>query len=349
MNDLYDEEEIVHKRMINIYGEEKIKKIRDYISKNYYAKDFIQPIFYLLTTLLIMFLCLYIIHISKGYNIFLILLLSLIMMRLFMIFHDMCHKSFFPSDERSTKQIGINFKTARLIDFLCLFQAERWSETHSAHHHAHGNMNLVDGTRTVYTTTEYNKLTEKEKRMYDIIRNPLFFFFIAPIRIYWIGRIMYFDILYIVKYLLFLVLLYFIGSYKLLFSYLIAQYIAGILGLMLFHLQHQVNIGYWKKIDENDKLSKENAELLGSSVLKIPPILSYFSNGIEYHNVHHLDPGVPSYNIRRCYEDLVLRQLLVDDKVSYSQSLKSLFHTMYNEDKKKYESPIFYQKLGLQG
>lgn len=349
MNDINDEEEIIRQRMSNIYGEEKIKKIKEYIVKNYYAKDFINPSFYLVTSLLLMFLCLYIIHISKGYNAFLILILALLIMRLFMIFHDMCHRSYFPSNERETKTKGLNFKIARLIDFLCMFQAESWYNLHSAHHHAHGNLNLVDNTRTVYTTTEYNKLTEKEKYIYNTVRHPLIFFLIAPIKIYWVSRIMYLDVFYFLKYIIFLAILFVIGSYKLLFSFLIAQYVAGILGLMLFHLQHQVNVGYWKKIDENDKLSKDNAELMGSSVLKIPFFLKFFTNGIEYHNVHHLDPGIPSYNTRRCYEDLVLKQLLDDTQVPYKQSLKSLFHTIYNEDKKKYESSTFFQNIGLQG
>jgi len=349
IDNIFDEEELIQQRIINLYGMDKIKKIKDYIVKNYYAKDFIQPSFYLCTTLFLVFLCLYIIHLQKSYNVFLIFILALLIMRLFMIFHDLCHRSYFPSDERKTKQDGINFKVARLIDFLCLFQAERWYKTHSTHHHAHGNMNLYDGTRTVYTTTEYNQLSNNEKIIYDTVRTPPFFFLFAPLHIYWIGRFTPLDFYYVIKYVIFLVILFLIGSYKLLFSFLIAQYIGGMFGLMLFHLQHQVNIGYWKKIAENDQLSKENAELLGSSVLKIPPILSFFTNGIEYHNIHHLDPGIPSYNIRKCYEDLVLHQLLYDNKIGYIQSIKSLFHTIYNEKKEKYESSPFYQRLGLQG
>ena len=52
----------------------------------------------------------------------------------------------------------------------------------------------------------------------------------------------------------------------------------------------------WSKhYTQNDK---DNAELNGSSVLKIPFLLKPFTNGIEYHNVHHINPGVPSYNIK---------------------------------------------------
>ena len=38
---------------------------------------------------------------------------------------------------------------------------------------------------------------------------------------------------------------------------LLSQYIACILGMMLFHLQHHVNTGYWEFIDENDTYKKD--------------------------------------------------------------------------------------------
>ena len=82
----------------------------------------------------------------------------------------------------------------------------------------------------------------------------------------------------------------------------ISYYIAGIFGVILFHLQHSMNEPSWSKhFTQNDK---DNAELNGSSVLKIPFLLKPFTNGIEYHNVHHINPGVPSYNIKKCYEEL---------------------------------------------
>ena len=99
----------------------------------------------------------------------------------------------------------------------------------------------------------------------------------------------------------------------------------------MFHLQHQVNIGYWKPIENGDQLSKDNAELLGSSVIQIPPFIDYFTSGIEYHNIHHLDPGIPCYNIKKCYEGLCALNLLPDNKIKYKQQYDSLFHTIFNE------------------
>lgn len=79
-----------------------------------------------------------------------------------------------------------------------------------------------------------------------------------------------------------------------------------------------------------------NSELIDSSVIKIPEILKPFTNGIDYHNVHHLNPGVPSYNIRKCYEEMKSKGLLKNRVIVYNEMLKSLTHTLYDDINHKY-------------
>lgn len=225
---------------------------------------------------------------------------------------------------------------ASCIDVLCMFSAEKWRTGHSKHHKAHGNMNQNDLARTLMSSSEYDALPTWKQKLYDVFRWPPLFLFIAPIYIFWIDNI-YSNPFYFVKYGILLYVLYYIGSWKLVIAFLIAQYITGIWGLGLFHLQHTVNDGYWKRFDENDKLQKDNAELIGSSVLTIPWPLEYFTNGIEYHSVHHVDPGVPGYNTKECYYQLVKKGLLKDTKIRYGQMWKSLWHTKFNEETQLYE------------
>jgi len=335
------------------YSSDEIKNIKYKISQ-YYANNMIEPSFYLSSTIICILLILILIHTlswkkQKKYIILCVFILAMFLARMFMIFHDLCHKSYFPTNERKTNTNGLNFTIAQLIEMINGFQAGRWSKGHSAHHAAHGNLNSYDSTRTVLTTSEYENMPRYKQILYDIFRNPLFFFLVSPIYIYWICKLINHEWIYLIKYSFFLGLLYYIGSFKMLFAFLVAQYIAGIIGLMLFHLQHQVNVGYWKKFAEDDKLSKDNAELRGASVLKIPWIVDFFTNGIEYHNVHHLDPGVPSYKIKSCYNDLVNSGMIPDNKIGYLQSCKSLFHVIYNEKTERYESNSFFAYIGLQG
>lgn len=322
--------------MNNQYSEENIREIKTKI-KEYYADGFLEPSMQLLITLVFIGIILYFIRKCKTYQIGLILLLTLGLLRLFVTFHDLTHKSYFPSDERATKQMGINYIVASIVEGIAGYDLERWIAIHSHHHAVHGNMNEYDGTRTVLTSDEYDDLPWFYKVLYKIIRNPIVFFLVAPFYIFYLSRIIYFDYAYIVKYSLWLVLLYKVGSTKLLLSFIGAQYLAGIVGLAMFHLQHQVNVGYWKPIEGHDQLSKDNANLLGASVLKIPFPFDFFTAGIEYHNVHHIDPGVPGYKIGRCYDDLVSRGSIADHKIGYWQAFTSMWHTIFNEKTQMYE------------
>jgi len=323
--------------MENKYTEETINEIHEYIKKNGYATNYLEPSFHLLSTLLLYFLVIYFIHKTNGYSGVLIILLAGLFARLFMIFHDCCHRSYFPTDEREKHYKGFNYQIATLIEQFSSYPAKQWDNTHSTHHKAHGNMNEFDGTRTVLTTEEYNKLDYRLQYLYNFLRFPPVFFLIMPIYVFWISHILHFGIGYIIKYSLWLFVLFKIGSWKLLLSFLIAEYLAGMIGVMIFHLQHQVNMGYWKPFEKDDKLSKANAELMGASVLKIPFFLEYFTNGIEYHNVHHLDPGVPSYKTKQIYYELVKRGLIPDEKIGYIQQFQSLGHTIFNEETGRYE------------
>ena len=322
-----------------MYNIDEINEMKKIIRENWYAKDYTRPTLHLLTTLILIFVLLFLINKTRNRTLLaiLIIILSLSLLRTFVIFHDLTHRSYFPSDERQTGKDGINMNIARCIDVLSVYDSNEWKSGHSEHHRVHGNFNETDHTKSVFSSTEYNSLPKYQQILYDIFRFPPIFFLIAPIYIFYIYKFINHEWGYIAKYTLFLTALHYFGSWKLVGSFLLAQYITAIFGLMLFHLQHQVNVGYWKPFDNEDVVSKANAELYGASVLKMPWVLKFFTFGIEYHNVHHLDPGIPGYNTKACYYDLVEKGLIPDNKVGYLQSIKSLMHTIYNEETELYE------------
>jgi omega-6 fatty acid desaturase (delta-12 desaturase) len=325
-----------------LYTEEDIQLLTIH-TKKYHATSFIEPNLHLTTTAISIWTTLYGIHKYEEYSFILIFLLCGLLMRTFMIFHDLNHNSFYPKNK-----YNLNNNVAKIIETFALYPASRWKRIHSIHHHVHGNLSLKDDTRTVFSVAEYNKLTSNQQMMYDIGRNPFVFFSILPMFVFWINKFIEREYFFIFKYLSFLMILGMIGSTKLVFSFLLAHYIGGVLGTMMFHLQHQVNVGYWKPFDNSNKLIKNNADIIGSSVITIPRLLEYFTIGIEYHNIHHFDILVPGYNIQQCYEDGHKQLILKDIKVGYIQMFKSLFHVLYNEDTGRYESSPFFRKIGLQ-
>lgn len=328
---------------MHIYTDEEIEKILE-ITKKHKAQEHITPALQLSLVIFIFIAGIYIIYkstISENilYKIGSVILMSLIILRNFMIFHDLGHCNYFPSNERTDKCEGINTTLCENLDFIFLYPGKSWIKTHTSHHKCHGNLNEIDEARTFWTTKDYNNASETEKMLYDIIRNPIIFFILAPLWIYFISPFLNIEdnYLYILKTTGLYYLVYRLLNIETVLMLLVSHYIAGIIGLILFHWQHSINEPYWKEFDlSNDKNSKMNAELNGSSVLQIPELLKPFTNGIEYHNVHHVNPGVPSYNIRSCYEELRKEGLLKNREVDVYEMWEALSHTMYDVENDKY-------------
>jgi omega-6 fatty acid desaturase (delta-12 desaturase) len=87
-------------------------------------------------------------------------------------------------------------------------------------------------------------------------------------------------------------------------TYLIAIWpaalIAGSAGVFMFYVQHQFEDMYWVS---GEDWSYDDAALKGSSYLKLPKILQFFSGNIGFHHVHHLSARIPNYNLQRAHEE----------------------------------------------
>jgi omega-6 fatty acid desaturase (delta-12 desaturase) len=76
--------------------------------------------------------------------------------------------------------------------------------------------------------------------------------------------------------------------------------LAGGAGIWLFYVQHQFDHTYWQRSPE---WSYEDAGLRGSSYLKLPKILQFFTGNIGLHHVHHLSTKIPNYNLQRAHDE----------------------------------------------
>ncbi|MCW3025783.1 MAG: fatty acid desaturase, partial [Solirubrobacterales bacterium] len=76
--------------------------------------------------------------------------------------------------------------------------------------------------------------------------------------------------------------------------------LAGSAGIWLFYVQHQFEDAYWE--DAGD-WSYADAALRGSSYLKLPAVLQFFSGNIGLHHVHHLNSRIPNYNLQRAHDE----------------------------------------------
>jgi omega-6 fatty acid desaturase (delta-12 desaturase) len=76
--------------------------------------------------------------------------------------------------------------------------------------------------------------------------------------------------------------------------------LAGSIGVWLFYVQHQFEDAYWQ---DSDSWSYDEAALKGSSYLKLPKVLQFFTGNIGLHHVHHLSTRIPNYNLQRAHDD----------------------------------------------
>jgi acyl-lipid omega-6 desaturase (Delta-12 desaturase) len=87
-------------------------------------------------------------------------------------------------------------------------------------------------------------------------------------------------------------------------NYLLVQLptvmLAGATGIWLFYVQHQFDDVYW---ESGEQWSYADAALRGSSYLKLPKVLQFFSGNIGLHHVHHLSARIPNYNLQRAHDE----------------------------------------------
>ncbi len=73
---------------------------------------------------------------------------------------------------------------------------------------------------------------------------------------------------------------------------------ASIIGVWLFSLQHRFEGVHWSRREE---WNVATASLQGGSHLRLPKLLQWLTSNIGFHHVHHFDPKVPNYRLRRCH------------------------------------------------
>jgi acyl-lipid omega-6 desaturase (Delta-12 desaturase) len=227
------------------------------------------------------------------------------LVRTFIVFHDCSHGSFFES-RRANAWMGISLGLLLYSPFV------RWRHDHAIHHASSGDL-ARRGTGDIRTLTvaEYKRLPWRSQLGYRLLRNPLVMFGLGPIVAMIIGpRIvakgarerMRHSVIGTNLALAVMVgaLCWFMGWFDYLLVFGPGALLAGSIGIWLFYVQHQFEDAYWENAGD---WNYADAALRGSSFLKLPAPLRFFTGNIGYHHVHHLDARIPNYNLRRAHEE----------------------------------------------
>ena len=256
--------------------------------------------------------------------------------RIFIIFHDCCHYSFF-KNRRANKILGT------ITGILTLFPYNQWQHSHAIHHATSGNLDKRGiGDLWILTVEEYIAATRWKKIQYRIYRNPFVMFIIGPIYVFlltnrfnkkgakWNERMN----TYITNISIVLIIALFCATIGWR-SFLLIQgpifLLSGIMGVWLFYVQHQFEDSYF---EEDKEWEYVKAAVEGSSFYKLPRLLQWLTGNIGYHHVHHLSPRVPNYKLEAAHNNT--ESLKHVPTITLKTSLASLKFHLWDEEKKKF-------------
>lgn len=258
-----------------------------------------------------------------------------LLVRIFILFHDCVHNSFFES-RRANRICGY------ACGILTCTPYDEWQWTHARHHATAGDLdNRGYGSVWTLTVEEYRSAPRSLRLAYRLFRNPLVLFGIGPwAKFLLLNRFaskgarrrqhLSVWITNAALVIIFLAALFFLGFWNFFKIAAPVVIIATTIGLWLFYIQHQFEGVYWVRHDKWDILT---ASLKGCSYYKLPGVLHWFTANIGIHHVHHLRTAIPNYNLQQCFNETPQVQDI--NPLTIRQSLKSLHMNLWDEDKQK--------------
>ena len=234
-----------------------------------------------------------------------------LVVRIFTIQHDCGHGSFLRS------RVG-NAIVGGLCSLFTLTPFANWRRQHSLHHANWNNLDRRESGVDIYaaclTVDEYRALSPWGRFRHRVIQHPFVALILIPPLVFLVLYRMPFDTptSWIEErrsvWLTDLALLILYGGLGLALGFkamVLVQLpvisLAAVLGVWLFSLQHRFKHSVWMRRQDWDP---KMASMKGSSYLKLPKLLQWFSGSIGFHHVHHLDIRIPNYRLEACHNSL---------------------------------------------
>ncbi|MGD6830949.1 fatty acid desaturase [Sutcliffiella halmapala] len=258
------------------------------------------------------------------------------MTRVFIIFHDCTHHSFF-KNRKWNRVVGT------ITGVLTLFPYEQWGHDHAVHHATSGNLDKR-GVGDIWTLTveEYNAASLKTKIGYRLYRSPFVMFVLGPIWVFALrnrfnrknARKKERNNLYLTNVLIVAVialLCWAIGWQSFLIVHGTIFMVAGSIGIWLFYVQHTFEDSYFEPDQEWEYVL---AAVEGSSFYKLPKLLQFLTGNIGFHHVHHLSPRVPNYMLEEAHKNTPPLENV--PTITLATSFRSLKFRLWDEKTKNF-------------
>jgi acyl-lipid omega-6 desaturase (Delta-12 desaturase) len=226
------------------------------------------------------------------------LLAGLLLLRLFVIYHDQQHQAILPHSRLADGLM-------KFFGILSISPSSVWTSSHNHHHNHNSKLRGSHiGSFPIMTKAQFLKSSKGERFGYLFMRHPLTILF-GYVFVFLYGMCIYpffnnprehYDCLIasVVHVALAVMITCFFGWPALLLTLLIPYFLASAIGTYLFYAQHN-----FPDVSFNDEAgwTYEKAALESSSYMKTGPIMAWFTANIGYHHVHHLNARIPFYRL----------------------------------------------------
>lgn len=305
----------------------------------YLGADAVRSIGQLLTTLILLAVGFAITYWASA-NSLLITVIALpvtsgLVIRSFTLMHDCAHGSFLPW-RRANDVVGV------LTGLIAFTPYAQWRRDHAIHHASSGDLDRRGhGDVTTWTVKEYLAKTPRERLMYRLSRHPVLLLVGGPLYLLYTlrfptktksrGERQAFGVWATNAALaaLFVAILWLWG-WRGVAVWAGTYYLAAVWGVWLFYVQHQFEDAYW---EEHAEWDYETSAMKGSSHLRLPGLLQWFTGSIGLHHVHHLAPRIPNYRLQECHD--ANPRFHTAPVITIPSGLKALRLALWDEDQRR--------------
>ena len=226
------------------------------------------------------------------------ILAGLLILRLFVIYHDQQHQAILAKSRVASILMQI-------FGILALTPPSVWSRSHNHHHNHNSKLRGSNiGSFPIMTKDQFLKSTRRERVKYLFMRHPLTILF-GYVFVFMGGFCIYplieeprehFDCLIalLIHAAIGTLLAVFFGWPTLLLTLVIPVFISGAMGSYLFYAQHN-----FPSVSFNDAAgwTYEKAAMQSSSFMQTGRIMGWFTANIGHHHIHHLNARIPFYRL----------------------------------------------------
>jgi omega-6 fatty acid desaturase (delta-12 desaturase) len=264
------------------------------------------------------------------------LIAGLLMVRMFIIYHDHQHHSILTHSKLA------NF-IMTVFGFYILSPTSIWKRSHDHHHNNNSKLFSASiGSYPIATKRKYEEMNGRQKFEYLAIRHPLtialgyfsmFIFGMCIASFISNPRKHYDSLIALIIHITISVLIFIFAGWQIWFCLFFLPFvIAFAMGAYLFYAQHNFP---GVTFSDNKEWAYEKAALESSSYMEMNPVMAWLTGNIGYHHIHHLNSKIPFYRLPEVMAHIKELQTCKRTSLNIKEVIACLRLKIWDQDKNK--------------